>query len=418
VTRVLFTLLALAALALFARSARADVVVIDHGTVFVPGGPPLADGTVVLDGGRVRAVGKGVAAPAGARRIDATGKVVTPGFIDASSQVGMVDVELEATTDDTDPTGDPFQPALRAIDGYNPRAVGVALTRAYGVTSVVLAPSFGVLGGQSAFVDLDGASVAEALVKAPLAQHARIDEPVAHRYGGARVSLWLRLREALEDARFFATHRQAYDDRRSRDLALRRVHLEALLPVIRGEMPLVVTAHRASDIEALLRLADELKLRVVLSGASEAWMVAAELARRKVPTIVDPLEDLPARFDRLRARSDNAALLARAGVPVILSTFSALQTRLLWQRAANAVRTGMDHDAAIRAVTEAPAAAFGMVGYGRLEAGAVANVVVWSGDPLQTSTRTEHVFVRGREIPLETRQSLLLKRYRTLPATR
>ena len=134
--------------------------------------------------------------------------------------------------------------------------------------------------------------------------------------------------------------------------------------------------------------------------------------------IVDPLENLPARFDRLHSRSDNAAILARAGVPVIIATYAAHQSRLLWQHAGNAVRLGMDHDQAIRAITEAPAEAFGLKGYGRLEAGAVANVVVWSGDPLQAGSRAEHVFVRGREQSLETRQTLLLERYRTLPLPR
>jgi imidazolonepropionase-like amidohydrolase len=156
----------------------------------------------------------------------------------------------------------------------------------------------------------------------------------------------------------------------------------------------------------------------VLEGASEAWMVADEIARHKVPVIVDPLENLPERFDRLHARSDNAALLSRAGVRVILSTFAGQQARLLWQRAGNAVRLGMDHDEAIRAVTEAPADAFGLKGYGRIEKGAVGNVVVWSGDPLETSTRVEHVFIRGKEESLETRQTLLLRRYRTLPVAR
>ena len=225
------------------------------------------------------------------------------------------------------------------------------------------------------------------------------------------------LREALEDARFYATHRAAYDANGVRQLALRRASLEALVPVVRGEQPLVVVAHRASDIEAALRLAADLRLKLVLEGASEAWMIADEIARRKVPVIVDPLQNLPVRFDRLHARSDNAAILSQAGVHVVISTFSAHQSRLLWQHAGNAVRLGMDHDAAIRAITEAPADAFGLRGYGRLEKGAVADVVVWSGDPLQTSTRVEHVFVHGREEPLETRQTLLLQRYRTLPFT-
>ena len=140
-----------------------------------------------------------------------------------------------------------------------------------------------------------------------------------------------------------------------------------------------------------------------------------EIARARVPVIIDPLEDLPGNFDRLRVALGQRGPSRGAGVSVVLSTFSSHDARLLWQRAGNAVRLGMDHDAAIRAVTEAPADAFGLKGYGRLEAGAVANVVVWSGDPLQIGTRVEHVFVRGHEQSLETRQTLLLNRYRTLP---
>jgi imidazolonepropionase-like amidohydrolase len=196
------------------------------------------------------------------------------------------------------------------------------------------------------------------------------------------------------------------------------VHLEALVPVLRGERPLVITAHRVSDIEAALRLADELKLKIILSGASEAWLLAGELARRHVPVILDPMGGLPVRFDRLHARDDQAARLARAGVPVMFSTFSAHQVRLLWQQAGNAVRFGMDHDAAIRAITEVPASAFGLHGYGKIEPNAVANLVVWEGDPLETSGRPLHVFVHGREASLETRQTRLLERYRTVPARR
>ena len=397
-----------------ARAEPPQPVAITHGKVFVPGRAPLDDATVVLSGGKVLAVGVGVAIPAGTRTVDATGKFVTPGFIDAMSDVGVIDVDLEPSTNETD-LHTAMTPALRLVDGYNPESIVVPITRAGGVTSVVVVPRDGLLGGQSAFVDLAGERVADAVVRPALAQVARVDEGEARESAGTRGAMWLMLREALEDARFYATHKAQYDANGSRQLSLRRVHLEALQPVLRGEQPLVVTAHRASDIEAALRLADELKLKIVLAGASEAWMLADELARRHVPVIVDPFADLPERFDRLHARTDNAAILSRAGVAVVISSFAAHQTRLLWQHAGNAVRFGMDHDAAIRAVTEAPADAFGLRGYGRIEAGAVGNVVVWSGDPLQTSTRVEHVFVRGREESLVTRQTKLLDRYRTLP---
>jgi len=385
----------------------------------VPGDhPPLENATVVLASGKVQAVGINVPAPPGALTLDAHGKVLTPGFIDADTDVGVGDIQMEAAANDTDVRGGPMIPALRMIDGYNPRSALIPIARSGGVTSVVLAPRTHLLGGQSALVDLAGDSVAECVVRPALAQYAHVDEETVQEMAGTRSGLWLMLREALEDARFYSTHKAQYDANAARWLRLNRQGLEALQPVLRGEQPLVVTAHRASDIEVALRLADDFKLKLVLEGASEAWMVADELARRKVPVVIDPLQDLPQRFDRLHARSDNAAILSGAGVPVVLSTFSAHQARLLWQRAGNAVRLGMDHDAAIRAITEAPADAFGLKGYGRIEPGAVGNVVLWSGDPLQTTTRVEHVFVRGREQPLETRQTLLLDRYRTLPLAR
>jgi imidazolonepropionase-like amidohydrolase len=398
-----------------ARAEDAPAVAIVHARVFVPGDhPPLEDATVLLAGGKVRAVGATVAIPPNARTVDARGKVVTAGFIDADTTVGVVEVDQEAASNDTDARS-PMTPGLRMVDAYNPRSVVVPITRAGGVTSVVVAPDRGILGGQSAFVDLAGDTVDDAVARGTLAQYAHADDETVQTTTGTRGGLWLTLREALQDARFYATHRAAYDANGVRLLSLRRADLEALVPVVRGEQPLVVRAERASDIETALHLADDLALKVVLEGASEAWLVADEIARHKVPVIIDPLEDLPSRFDRLHARSDNAALLSRAGVRVVLSTFAAHQARLLWQRAGNAVRLGMDHDEAIRAVTEAPADAFGLKGYGRLEKGAVGNVVVWSGDPLETSTRVEHVFVRGKEESLETRQTLLLQRYRTLP---
>jgi imidazolonepropionase-like amidohydrolase len=414
-------LVALAACVVWARPARAEdatPVAITHARVYLPAGrAPMENATVVLAKGKVLAIGVDVPVPADAVSVDGRGKTITPGFIDANSDVGVVDIELESGSNDADGRG-PLRAGLRMVDGYNPRSTLIPIARGGGVTSVVVVPRTGVLAGQSAFVDLAGDTLAESVVRPVLAQHAHVDEEAAHESGGTRGGLWLILREALDEARFYATHKAQYDANAARPLGSRRASLEALLPVLRGEQPLVVTAHRASDIEAALRLADAFKLKLVLAGASEAWLLADELAARKVPVVIDPLEDLPERFDRLHSRSDNAAWLSRAGVPVVISTFSAHQVRLLWQHAGNAVRLGMDHDAAIRAVTEAPADAFGLQGYGRLEPGAVANVVVWSGDPLEASTHVEHVFVRGREQPLETRQSLLLQRYRTLPPPR
>jgi len=394
-------------------------LVIRGATVYLPGDrPPLADVTVIVAGNRIKAVGPALAAPPGARTIDASGKFVTPGFIDASTQIGVAEVTLEAPTVDTDLTGDSLQPAFRVVDGYNPHSVVIPITRLGGVTSVVVSPVHGLLGGSSAFVDLVGDAVADSVVKPYAAQYAWLDETTAQTVTGTRGGNLMKLREALDDARIYAKRKPAYEQNRSRSLSIGRLHLDALQPVLKGEVPLVVTARRASDIEAALRIADEFKLRLILSDASEAWMLKDELAKRKVPVIVDPLENLPARFESLNTRPDGAALLSKAGVPVILSTFSSHQARTLRQVAGNAVRFGMDHDAAIRAITEAPAAAFNIPDRGKIEAGAIANLVVWSGDPLETSTRVEHVIVRGQELALDSRQRRLLDRYRTLPLSR
>ncbi|HEY5147108.1 MAG TPA: amidohydrolase family protein [Polyangiaceae bacterium] len=409
-----FSVVGVVLLATDARAEDAPPLAISHALVYGPGTKlPLVDTTVVLAAGKIVSVGSSATMPPGAVVLDAHGKTVTAGFIDADTDVGAVEIDMESRSNDTDARG-LLLPGLRMVDAYNPRSALVPIARAGGVTSVIVAPRAGAIAGQSAFVDLAGDTQADAVVRASVAQYARADEDEAQAVG-TRSALWMTLRQALDDARFYSTHKAQYDANGTRTLGLRRMDLEALLPVLRGEQPLVVTTHRASDIETALRFAEEFKLKLVLRGASEAWLMAEEIAKAHVPVILDPLEDLPEGFDRLRSRSDNAALLSAAGVVVVLSTFSSHEARLLWQRAGNAVRLGMDHDAAIRAVTEAPADAFGLKGYGRLEAGAVANVVVWSGDPLQIGTRVEHVFVRGREQPLETRQTLLLNRYRTLP---
>src|SRR6185295_9750 len=191
--------------------------------------------------------------------------------------------------------------------------------------------------------------------------------------------------------------------------------LEALLPVLRGQLPLIVVANRRSDIETALRIAREYKLRLILSGAAEGWEIADKIAAAGVPVLVQPMDNIPS-YDALGVRYENAGLLARGGVKVSLMETQTENTRNLRQQAGNAVAYGMTWEQALRAVTLSPAEAFGVGSqYGSLEAGKMANVVVWTGDPFEFSTGVEHVFIRGREIPLRSRQTELMERYRSLP---
>ena len=185
--------------------------------------------------------------------------------------------------------------------------------------------------------------------------------------------------------------------------------------MLKGKLPLFVIANRRSDIETALRIGQEFNLRMVIWGGAEGWQVAPELARANVPVLLEPLTDVP-RFDALNARLDNATLLWKAGVKIGVAQQDAAQFRDLRQAAGNEVRNGMSWDDALRSITLSTAEVAGVADrYGSLDVGKVANVVVWTGDPLEFSSRVEHLFIRGKEIPLVSRQTELLDRYRTLP---
>ncbi|HZG41957.1 MAG TPA: amidohydrolase family protein, partial [Longimicrobium sp.] len=224
-----------------------------------------------------------------------------------------------------------------------------------------------------------------------------------------------RLREVLEDARAYARNRQSFERGETRDFSVSRLDLEALQPVLAGREPLVVEAHRASDIQLALRIAREYNLRLIITGGTEAWMVADELARARVPLLVKVLNNLPGSFESLGATYENAARLRRAGVQVALTSGETWRAYTIRQEAGNAVAYGLSWAEAFRAVTLYPAQIWGVADrYGSLEAGKVANVVVWSGDPFELLTRVEHVIIRGQEVPLVSRETQLRDRYRTL----
>jgi imidazolonepropionase-like amidohydrolase len=397
--------------------ASAQEVAIVGGTVRPVAGPPIAGATVLVRDGQIVAVGPDVEAPTSARVIDATGKVVTPGFFDPWSSIGLVEVDLVRTTRDERLADeeDPITAAFDPLYGLNPRSTLIPWARSGGVTTVATGPRGGLIAGQAAVIDLIGGSAEEMLAEPRAAMIAALGEDGVASSGGARGGAALRLREVLEDARFWAARRAAFDAGDSRELSESRLDLAALQPVLSGEIPLLVQVHRASDISAVLALAREYGFRPVIVGGAEAWMVADRLAAADVPVILKPITSLPSEFERLGARFDNAALLARAGVRVAFSTFENHRAPAMAQEAGNAVRFGLDAESALRAVTLAPAEIYGVADrYGSVEPGKIANLVVWPGDPFEAATLPETVLVRGQVVPMRSRQTDLLERYRTL----
>ena len=397
--------------------ASAQEVAIVGGTVRPVSGPPVAGATVLIRDGRIVAVGPGVEAPASARVIDAAGKIVTPGFFDPWSSIGLVEVDLVSSTRDERLADeeDPITAAFDPVYGLNPRSTLIPWARTGGVTTVATGPRGGLIAGQAAVIDLVGGTAVEMLAEPRVAMIAALGEGGVASAGGARGGAALRLREVLEDARFWAARRGAFDAGDSRELSESRLDLAALQPVLSGEIPLLVQVHRASDILAVLSLAREYGVRPVIVGGAEAWMVADRLAAADVPVILKPLTSLPSAFERIGSRFDNAALLAAAGVRVAFSTFENHRAPAIAQEAGNAVRFGLDVEAAHRAVTQAPAEIYGGADrYGSVAPGKVANLVVWPGDPFETATLPETVLIRGEVIPMRSRQTDLLERYRSL----
>jgi len=393
----------------------AQTIAITGATVFPVSGPKLENATVLIRDGRIAAVGTTVAVPQGATRIDASGKWVTPGFVDGAGQMGLREISAVQNTNEGQVQGNDVAASFNVLEGINPGSSLIRVTRIEGVTTTLATPGGALIWGQAALIDLDGATIEAMQVKAPAAMVVDLSEGSKSAGGGSRAGVAQRLRRVFNDALEYARRRNDYSRAQMQQLSASAADLEALLPVLRGQLPLIAVANRRSDIETALRIAREYNLHLILGGAAEGWMIPNEIAAAGVPVLVEPLDNIPS-YDALGIRYENAALLGKGGVKVALMETATENTRDLRQQAGNAVANGMTWDQALRAVTLTPAEIFGVADrYGSLEAGRVANVVVWSGDPFEFSTGVEHVYIRGREIPLRSRQTELLERYRTLP---
>jgi imidazolonepropionase-like amidohydrolase len=397
-----------------ASTAHAQTTAITNARIHTISGPTIENGTIVIRNGRIAAVGADVEVPENARVIDGTGKVVTPGFLDASTSLGIVEIGGVSGTNDAATSQERLTAAFNVADALNPRATAIPVTRVEGITRAVVVPGGfqSILRGQGILIHLDGLRADEMIVRNPVGIYVTLGESGAGRAGGSRAAAMLLLREALQDARDYAANRNAFMQGNRREYALSRLDLEALQPVLRRELPLIISVNRAADILNVLQFARQENVRVILSGAEEGWMVASDLASADVPVIINSMNNIPG-FDNLGATLENAARMHAAGVTVMLSSFDGSNVRNLRQVAGNAVSYGMPHEAALAAVTQVPAQVFGIADrYGTLEVGKDADVVVWDGDPFEFATKAEYVFIRGHEQLPDNRQQMLFERYR------
>jgi imidazolonepropionase-like amidohydrolase len=433
-----------------AGPALAQTIAITNATVALgDGSEPIQGATVVMRDGRIIAAGAGVAVPGPAQVIDARGKWVAPGMIAGFSQLGLSELEIGGDGgDDTAADGGPFSAAIDIAPGINPLTNTIAASRTGGVTRAIVAPAAArsIFAGQGAVIDL-GADM-DPITRARAFQYVELGEAGADKAGGSRPSAYALFRNALREARELSGARQDIsggrtersedipepprpDERmldrnagRSDDVLLTRFDAAALVPVVRGRQLLVVHVERAIDIINLIGLKREFpSLRIAIAGASEGWTVARELAASGMWVIAEPVSDLPASFEILAATQSNVGRMRAAGVKVAIGMLGDTRyARNARQYAGNLVAlrgvpgaTGVSWGEALAMITSRPAQAIGIGDQiGSLTPGRRADVVLWSGDPLENASVAEAVWIDGVAQPLANHQTKLRDRYRDL----
>ncbi len=423
-------------LAASAQSQPTSVVAITHAKIFTLAGAPIEDGTLVIRDGKITAVGANVEVPAGAQVVDAKGLQVYPGLFDPITQMGMSEISAVNATVDTTETG-AYNPDVVAATAVFPSSEHIPVTRASGITEVLAVPdsggfdsggSRGVIGGQASAIHLAGWTINEMTIKRSVAMviswpeiqtrsfdfatFSRKDKP----FSEAKTDYEKQVNELtdyLDRARHYA---QAMGHGGPSDFQ-RDVKLEALAPVVRGQLPVLVFADRARDIKNAVEYCDKQKLKMILAGGEEAYKVKDLLRSKGVPVILRPTLSLPSEeddpYDRLLSQP---AELAAAGVRFAFGSFDNSFARRLGQQAANAVAYGLPYDEALKAVTIYPAEIFGVADQvGTLETGKVANVIVTNGDPLEITTDVKYLFIKGQRTSLDNRHQRLYEKYLNRP---
>ena len=399
----------LAMMALVTQNATAQEFVVRGATVHtatVKG--TLKNTNVLIRGGVIVAVGA-EAASANATVIEAKGRALTPGLFGGLTALGIEEIAGEPETVDSalnqkSPQWDQqWRPELDVTSAFNPRSIVIPVTRIEGVTWTVLAPSAAdsIIGGQGSAVTLDGRY--DAALPGSRSLFVQMGSVGAKAAGGTRAAEYMLLDQAIREARAQGPIGQG--------ALLHPAGREALNRYLAGGR-VVFQVDRASDIREVVAFAERSGVKPVILGGDEAWLVAKDLAKANVPVILNPLNDLPNDFDRLGASLENAARLQRAGVRIAFSSGDTPQSRLVRQLAGNAVAHGLPWDAALAAITSVPADIFGVgATHGRIAVGQSADLVLWSGDPLEVSTVADQVWIAGRAIEMRSRQTELRDRY-------
>jgi len=403
-------------------TAFAEDIAITGGTAFTNGGKgKVENATVLMSDGKIVSVTTGGAVPAGYRALDASGKWITVGFMASGTSLGMGEVGLSGDNNDARAPKAKDTIGLDVVYSLNPFNAVIANTRIEGVTRAVT--QFGGTKdnwlGTGAVIQLGGETADDMIVRNKAFIHLDVDEGAAGANGGSRSAMWADVIKKLDGAKPKPKDDMKDADNKKADKKKPKEKSEGdklLASLFAGDISLQVNAHRASDIRQVIALQKRYGFTVMLTGAREAWMVADELAAANIAVLINPLDNLPSRFDMLASTGANAARLQAAGVKIAFLPPDTYNSRLVVQSAGNAVAMGLPWEAAVDALSVNAAEIFGVSdSYGKLAPGMDADVVVWDGDPLEVMTSPDAVFIQGEQIPLVSRQTKLRDRYKEIP---
>lgn len=381
------------------------MLAIKGGTILTPE-EELRDGVVLIEGGKIREVGQDLTIPEGAEVIDATGKYVVPGLIDAHCHTGIFPDGVGWQESDGNERTDPITPHLRAVDAIHPEDLGFEDLRRAGVTTINTGPgSANLVGGQTAVVKTRGRTVEEMLVRAPAAMKMALGENPKRVYGeqkklpSTRMGNAGLLREWLTKAKNYL-EKKKHAERKGEPFEV-DLKLETLSKVLTGELPAHIHAHRADDIMTSLRIADEFGIeKVVLIHATEGYKIADILAERGTACVVGPILFSRTKYELRGMNPKNPVLLSRAGVKVAIQTDQMSAVKYILFDAALAVREGMDEREALKAITLYPAEILGIADrVGSIAPGKDADIVVLSAHPFDVArSRVELVLIEGEVV--------------------
>ncbi len=404
-------------LSLFSSIAMSESYLIKNATLHTATAKGmLKNADILIENGKIKDVGQDLSASKEATVIDGKGKHVTPGLINASTTMGLVEISAVSSTVDSATTNHNMGAAFNIAAAINFRSTLVPHNRINGLTRAIVLPrsSESIFAGQGAAIALQ--SSMQGMLNENIAQVAFYGDQGAGIAGGSRAAAMRILEQALIDARYLRSHEARYLPGFRWEFSLPVTDLKALYPVLERKTPLIITANRSDDILRLISLAKKHRFNLVISGGGEAWMVAEELADAGVPVIMDPMRNLP-QFESLSVRLDGAAKLYQAGVTLLFTGGGTHNGYLVRQSAGNAVAYGLPAEAAIEAMTINTAEVFSIKDYGQLEVGMEADLVIWDGEPLELTSTPDMVLIQGKSQPLVSRATRLRDRYWELDRT-